>query len=339
MAGRTNERVFNGTQKVAILLMQVGKENAIQVLRQLREAEISEIMSEVARLQNLEPEEIEGVLGEFREVYKARARFAQGGYETARELLEASLGSEKAEEILDNLGVTLVAAPFEFLRRADARQVLSYLQEEHPQTIALVLAHMNPTAGAMVLSALPEELQREVAERVAKMDRTSPEVIEHVEAILERKLSTVIQQSDFSTAGGIQTLVDILNNSDRTTERLILDGLERNDPQVADDVRSRMFVFEDIVTLDDRSVQMVLRSVDAKELSVALKGVDEKVSDKIMRNMSERAAANLADEIKLLGPVKLKTVEEAQAAVVRVIRTLEEAGQIVMSRGSDELVV
>jgi flagellar motor switch protein FliG len=335
----TTERGFTGVQKAAIFIMQVGKDHAAQILRSMREAEITEIITEIARMSHLEGNETEAVLSEFRDTYIARSHIAQGGYDTAKEILEASLGAAKADEILENLGVTLVAAPFEFLRRADSRQVLSYLQDEHPQTIALVLAHMAPAGGAMVMSALPEQLQRDVAERIAKMDRTSPDVIEHVEAILERKLSTVIQQADFSSAGGIQSLVDILNNSDRATERLILEGLEHNDPQLADDVRSRMFVFEDVVTLEDRSVQLVLRSVDAKELALALKGVDEKVRDKIMRNMSERAAANLAEEITLLGPVKLKTVEEAQAAVVRIIRTLEESGQIVMSRGSDELVV
>lgn len=334
-----NPRGFTGVQKAAIVLMQLGKDRAATILRQLREQEISEIMAEVARLQYLEAEEIEQVLAEFKDTFIARSHIAQGGYDTARELLEASVGPEKATEILENLGVTLVAAPFEFLRRADSRQVLSYLQDEHPQTIALVLAHMHSEAGALVLSALPEDLQGDVAERIARMDRTSPEVIEHVEAILERKLSTVIQQADFSSAGGIQTLVDILNRSDRTTERLILDGLEHNDPTLADEVRSRMFVFEDITTLDDRSVQLVLRQVDAKELAIALKGVDAKVRDKILNNMSERAAANLSEEITLLGPVKLKTVEESQAAVVRVIRALEESGQIVMSRGADELVV
>jgi flagellar motor switch protein FliG len=330
---------FTGTQKAAILLMQVGKERAAMVLRALREQEVAEIMAEVARLHHLELEEIEEVLSEFQDIHTARAHIAQGGYSTARELLEASFGGNKADEILDNLGVTMVAAPFEFLRRADTRQVLTYLQDEHPQTIALVLAHMHPDSAAMVLSSLPDELQSDVALRVAKMDRTSPEVIEQVEAILERKLSTVIQQSDFAQAGGLQTLVDILNSSDRTTERLILEGLESEDSELAEEVRNRMFVFEDIVHLDDRSVQLVLRSVDAKELAVALKGVDQKVRTKVMKNMSERAAANLAEEIQLLGPIKLKTVEEAQAGIVRVIRTLEEAGQIDMSRGSDELVV
>jgi flagellar motor switch protein FliG len=330
---------FTGTQKAAILLMQAGKERASQVLRSMREQEVAEIMAEVARLHHLEVNEIEEVLNEFQDIYTARSQIAQGGYSTARELLEASFGGQKADEILDNLGVTMVAAPFEFLRRADTRQVLTYLQDEHPQTIALVMAHMNSDAAAMVLSSLPEELQRDVALRVAKMDRTSPEVIEQVEAILERKLSTVIQQSDFAQAGGLQTLVDILNSADRATERLILEGLDNEDSELADEVRNRMFVFEDIDTLDDRSVQLVLRSVDAKELAVALKGVDQKVRNKVMKNMSERAAANLAEEIQLLGPVKLKTVEEAQAGIVRVIRTLEEAGQIDMTRGGDELVV
>ena len=237
---------FTGTQKAAILLMQAGKERAATVLRALREQEVAEIMAEVARLHHLEVNEIEEVLNEFSEIHTARVHVAQGGYSTARELLEASFGGSKADEILDNLGVTMVAAPFEFLRRADTRQVLTYLQDEHPQTIALVLAHMHPDAGAMVLSSLPEELQRDVALRIAKMDRTSPEVIEQVEAILERKLSTVIQQSDFAQAGGLQTLVDILNSSDRTTERLILEGLETEDGELADEVRNRMFVFEDI---------------------------------------------------------------------------------------------
>src|SRR4051794_5929223 len=216
--------------------MQIGKERAAPVLRALREQEVSEIMAEVARLQDLEKGAILEVLNEFREVFIARAHIAQGGYETARELLEASYGGDKAEEILVNLGVTLVAAPFEFLRRTDTRQVLSYLQDEHPQTIALVLAHMHPDAAAMVLSALPEEEQRDVAQRIATMDRTSPEVIEQVEAILEKKLSTVIQQADFAQAGGLQTLVDILNSSDRATERLILEGLENQDAELADEV-------------------------------------------------------------------------------------------------------
>ncbi|MCZ7527708.1 MAG: flagellar motor switch protein FliG [Acidimicrobiia bacterium] len=331
-------RQLNGVQKAAILLMQMGKERSAAVLRQLREAEVSEIMAEVARLESVQPEQVDDILEEFRDRVTARRHVAQGGFDAARELLEESLGTEKAHEILESLGATLVKAPFEFLQRADPRQVLTYLQEEQPQTIALVLAHMNPDSGAMVLGALPEELQRDVARRLATMDRTSPDVIAQLEAILEPKLSSVIQSSDMTNVGGVQCLVDVINRSDRATERLILEGLEQYDPELADEVRSRMFVFEDIVSLDDRSVQLVLRQVDSKELAVALKGVQNVVRDKIMRNMSERAAANLAEEIELLGPMRLKTVEEAQGAVVRVIRALEEAGQIVVSRSSDEFV-
>lgn len=330
---------FTGSEKAAIVILAVGKDLAAPVLRQMREGEVAEIMAEVAKLQHLEPGEVEEVFTEFHDTCVARSHIARGGYSTARDMLEASFGSEKADEMLDHIGVSMVSAPFEFLRRADTRQVLSYLQDEHPQTIALVLAHMASDAAAVVLGGLTEEMQSDIAIRIAKMDRTSPEVIEQVEAILERKLSSVIQQSDLAEAGGLQTLVDILNSSDRTTEKLILDGLAQEDTELAEEVRNRMFVFEDIVLLDDRGVQLVLRSVESKELAMALKGVDNRVRNKVMKNMSERAATNLAEEITLLGPVKLKVVEEAQNAIVRVIRTLDEAGQIEMGRGDEELVM
>jgi len=332
------QRGLTGPQKAAVLLMQVGTERSAKVLRLLREQEVSQIMAEVARLDTVKAESVDAVMSEFNELRTARAHVAQGGFDRARELLEETLGEDKAREILESLGATIVKAPFEFLRRADPRQVLSYLQDEHPQTIALVLAHLNADAGAMVLSALPEELQRDVARRLATMDRTSPEVIAQIEAILEPKLSSLVQQQDMSVVGGVQALVDILNRSDRATERLIFEGLERDNPELADEVRGRMFVFEDIVSLDDRSIQLVLRQVDSKELAVALKGVAPNVRQKIMSNMSERASANLDEEIELLGPMRLKTVEEAQGAVVRVIRALEEAGQIVVTRSNEEFV-
>jgi flagellar motor switch protein FliG len=330
---------LSGPQKAAVFLMQLGKDRSALVLRSMRESEVQEIMAEVARLDAVQPEMIDEVVGEFCNRLEARAHVARGGVERARELLEESLGAEKAQEILENLGASFVRVPFQFLRKADPRQVLTYLSDEHPQTIALVLAHLHPDAASMVLSSLPDERQREVARRLATMDRTSPEVIEQVEAILEPKFSSIIQQQDMSNVGGVQALVDILNRSDRATERLILEGLERDNPDLADEVRSRMFVFEDIVQLDDRSVQLILRQVDSKDLAVALKGVQHVVREKIMKNMSQRAAQNLDEEIELLGPVRLKTVEEAQGAVVRVIRALEEAGQIVLSRSNDEFVV
>ncbi len=333
-----NPLELTGVQKVAVLLMQMDKERSAAVLRQMREAEVADIMAEVAQLHRVELEAAQSVLMEFHHLASARAHVANGGLGVARELLVASLGEQKADEILSRLTAVIQRAPFEFVRKADPRQVLQFLQDEHPQTIALVLAHMFPDHAAMVLSGLPETLQRDVARRVATMDSSSPEAIEHVEAILERKLSSVLQATDMSAAGGVQALVDILNRSDRGTERLILEALEYDDVDLADEVRQLMFVFEDIGQLDDRSVQLVLRQVDAKDLAVALKGVRPDVREKILRNMSERAAQNLAEEIDLLGPVRIKAVEEAQASVVRIIRALEEAGQIVLTRGADEYV-
>jgi flagellar motor switch protein FliG len=329
---------LTGIQKAAVLLMQMDKERAAMVLRELRETEVADIMAEVAQMQRVELNAVTQVMTEFHHLAMARVHVASGGLGVARDMLISSLGETKAEEIITRLTAIIQRAPFEFMRKADPRQVLQFLQDEHPQTIALVLAHMYPEHAAMVLSGLHEDLQREVAKRVATMDTTSPEAIEHVEAILERKLSTVLQSADLSTAGGVPALVEILNRSDRGTERLILEALEYEDVELADEVRQLMFVFEDIHQLDDRSVQLVLRQVDAKDLAVALKGVRADVRDKILRNMSERAAANLAEEVDLLGPVRIKAVEEAQAGVVRVIRSLEEAGQIVLTRGADEYV-
>lgn len=332
---------LSGPQKAAIFLLQMGKDRAGKVLKEMRDHEVEELMTEIARLDGVDADTTDAVLDEFRDLASARRYFTQGGMDFAKEVLEASMGSGKSRDVMDRLTASLVEQPFEFLRRADPRQVLSFLTEEHPQTVALVLAHMRTDHAAMVLGGLPEQLQTEVAHRLATMERTSPEVIAQVEEVLERKLSSVLQSSDFTAAGGVQPLVDILNRSDRATERLILDGLETRDADLAEEVRGRMFVFEDITTLDDRSVQIVLREVDAKQLAVALKGVRDDVRQKIMRNMSTRAAANLGEEIDLLGPVRLKTVEEAQGDVVRVIRALEEAGQIVVTRGggTDEFVL
>jgi flagellar motor switch protein FliG len=331
---------LTGPQKAAILLVQLGRERSALVLKSMRESEVEEILAEIARLNGVDTEVVDSVLEEFQELATARRHYGKGGMDFARAVLEASMGPEKAAELLKRMEASLVEMPFEFLRRADARQVLSFLQDEHPQTVALVLAHMRSDQAAVVLSGMPDDLQADVAHRVAVMENTSPEVVRQVEAILERKLSSLLQSTDFSAAGGLQPLIDIINHSDRATERLILEGLERRDPALAEEVRSQMFMFEDIITLDDRSVQMVLRQVDSKELATALKGVKQDVRDKIMSNISERAATNLADEIDMLGPVRLTTVEEAQATIISTIRSLEESGQILLTRGDrDEYVV
>lgn len=331
-------RHLTGPQKSAILLMSMGTEKAAVVLREMREAEITEIMAEVARLQDVSPEVVDAVLEEFDLTARARRHLATGGVEVARELLEASLGHEKTEEIFERLSVAFISAPFEFIRRIDPRMVLSFIRDEHPQTIALVLAHMNPDSAAMVLSGLAEDTQRDVAVRVATMDRTSPDIIAAVEHALERRLSSVAQQSDLSSAGGVSSLVDLLNRSDRATERLIFEGLDDHDSALADEVRSRMFVFEDIISLDDRSIQQILRRVESKDLALALKGVRDEVRQKVLSNMSSRARETLEEDIVILGAVRLTAVEEAQGSVVRIIRELEDAGEIVLVRSTEEFI-
>jgi len=330
---------LTGVRKAAILLVQLGKDASAAILRSLPEHEVEALTAEIARLEGVDVEVLDEVLEEFRGLAKARQYYVQGGVGFAEEILIATMGKDKAQEVMDRLTASLVELPFEFLRRVDAKLILSYLQDEHPQTIALVLAHMQSEQAAIILSGLTSDMQAEVAHRLAIMDRTSPEIVKQVEAHLERRLSTLVQAADSTKVGGLKPLVEIINQSDRTTERMILEGLEKRDLELAEQVRAQMFMFEDIVGLEDRAVQVVLRKVESKDLAVALKGVREDVREKITRNMSERAALALADEISILGPVRLKQVEEAQAVVIRAIRMLEEAGEIVVARGGgDEFV-
>jgi flagellar motor switch protein FliG len=325
---------MSGVRKAAILLVRMGKEHSTRVLAGLRESEVEELSAEIARLDKLEPEVADDVLDEFY-VMATTKHAGVGGMDYARELLEASLGTERASMILDRLQASMTDMPFNFLSHADPRQVLSYVQYEHPQTIALVLAHVPSALASSILSGLSPDVQSDVAHRIAVMDRTSPEVIRQVELALERKLSTVLQPNELSTVGGLQPLVDIINRADRTTERLILEALEARSPEIAEEIRRRMFMFEDITALDDRSVQLVLRQVEPADLATALKGVSDEVRDKVTKNLSERGRENLLEEIDLMGPVKVKMVEEAQTKVVSVIRSLEDSGQIEIQRGGD----
>jgi flagellar motor switch protein FliG len=327
---------MTGLRKAAILLVQMSKDEAAKVLSFLKESEIEELTAEIVRLGTVQTDVADEVVAEFHHMATANKFAGQGGMDFARDLLEASLGREKAGAIVDRLSTVFMDIPFSFLTQADPRQVLSFLQDEHPQTIALVLAHLTATQASQILSGLGPELQADVAHRIAVMDRTSPDIIRQVETTLERKLSSVLAPNDLSSVGGLQPLVDIINRADRATERLILEGLAGRNPELAEEIRSKMFMFEDIVQLDDRSIQLVLRQVETNDLATALKGVRDDVRVKIMKNLSERAAENLADEIELLGPVRLRSVEESQAKVVQAIRTLEESGQIVIRRGDED---
>jgi flagellar motor switch protein FliG len=330
---------LNGLRKAAVLLVQMGKDNAAKILSTMREAEVEELTGEIVRLGFVPSDVVDGVVDEFHTMVVAQRHAAQGGLDFAREMLIESLGRDRADEIVGRLSAVFRDLPFSFLQKADSRQVLSFVQDEHPQTVALVLAHMNAGQASQILSGLTPDLQADVANRIAVMDRTSPDLVRQVEATLERKLSSVLQPADLSSVGGLQPLVEIINRSDRATERMILEGLTERNPELAELVRAQMFVFEDITSLDDRAVQLVLRQVESGDLAIALKGVREDVRGKVMKNMSERAAENLTEEIDLLGPQRLKAVEDAQAKIVQSIRSLEESGQIVITRGDDDQMV
>ena len=281
---------MTGLHKAAVLLVQIGTEYSAKVLKSLHQPEIEELTAEIARLDSIDPDVADAVMGEFKELAVARHYFAQGGLRYAQEVLEATVGPVKAHEIMARQNALLVEMPFEFLRRVDPQMVLTFLQDEHPQTIALVMAHMVPDQAAAVLSGLPEVMQADIAHRLATMDRTSPDIVKQVESQLQRRISTVFQGNESSTVGGLKPLVDIINHSDRNTERLILEGLEARDSSLAEEVRAHMFMFEDILTLEDRMVQILMRQLDVKDLAVALKGVREAVREKFLTNMSERAA-------------------------------------------------
>ena len=325
-----------GVRKAAILLIQMGRDRAAAVLSHLSDSEVEAISAEIARLESISSSETQQVVSEFRDMMTARAHISQGGLSFAQSLLEQSLGADRAKEIIERVKAAAVQMPFQFLHRADPAQLRSFIADEHPQVIALVLAHMTADKASLLLSGLPPAQQAQVAHRIAVMDRTSPEIIRAVESTLERKLSSMLQPAEMSRVGGVDPLVNIINRSDRSTERQIVDGLEALDAALADEVKSRMFMFEDIVSLDDRSVQLVLRQVEGNELALALKGVPDPVRDKITSNLSARAAENLVEEVELLGAVRLTQVEEAQQSIIRTIRQLEEQGQIMVRRGNDD---
>ncbi|MGV8968423.1 MAG: flagellar motor switch protein FliG [Cellulomonas sp.] len=331
---------LSGTQKAAIVLLQLGRERAARVMSRLDESEIDEITAEIVRLENLDPRVADGVMEEFHAVsIVGPSLIARGGLGYAQQLLESSLGPERARSVMDRLSTAMAGQPFEFLQHADARQVLSLLTGEHPQTVALVLAHLRPEHASAILAGLPADTQGEVAHRIALMERAAPDVVAVVAENLQRKASSVLTPQETSAVGGVQPLVEIINRADPGTEKQILEGLEARDVALAEEVRSRMFVFGDIVLLEDRAVQLVLRSVEGGVLAVALKGTSEEVQDKILSNLSERARENIVEEMELLGPTRMSQVEEARAGIVQGIRHLEESGQIVIRRdGEDEYV-
>ncbi|HPT88041.1 MAG TPA: flagellar motor switch protein FliG [Bacillota bacterium] len=334
---RTQE--LSGKQKAAILLVSLGTEVSANIMKSLREDEIEELTMEIANLKRVSTEVKDQVVEEFLQICIAQEYIVTGGIDYARDILEKALGAQKAKEIISKLTATLQIRPFDFARKTEPSQLLNFIQNEHPQTIALVMAYLRPEQAAAILSSLPPLQQVEVARRISTMDRTSPEVLREVELVLEKKLSSFVMH-DFTIAGGIEPMVEILNRVDRGTEKTILEALAEEDPELADEIKSRMFVFEDILSLDNKAVQRFLREVDIKDLGLALKTSSEEVRELIMKNMSKRAAEMLKEDMDLMGPVRLRDVEEAQQKIVNIIRQLEDSGELIISRGKeDQLVV
>ncbi|WP_426473056.1 flagellar motor switch protein FliG [Leptospira borgpetersenii serovar Sejroe] len=330
---------LTGRQKAAVFLIAVGSEVSSEIFKHLREDEIEQITFEIARLDKITPEDKEKVLVEFNELMMAQEFISNGGIDFARGLLEKALGNQKAIDIINRLTSSLQVRPFDFIRRTDPQHLLNFIQNEHPQTIALILSYLDPQKASNILSNLPHTIQAEVAKRIATMDRVSPDVLREVERVLERKLSTLASE-DYTSAGGIDSVVEILNLVDLGTEKTIIEALEEEDPELAEEIKKRMFVFEDIVLLDDRAIQKVMREVDNSDLAKALKSVDTEVQEKIFKNMSKRAANLLREDMDFMGPIRIKDVEDAQQKIVNIIRKLEDAGEIVVARaGEDELVM
>lgn len=330
---------LTGVQKAAILFITLGPEAASGIIKRLSEPEIQKITYEIANITSVKQNQRTEILSEFIEMNKAKDYILEGGFEYAKNILGKALGSQKANEILEKVSeATQQYRPFAIARKADAHQLLNVISNEHPQTIALILCYLQADKAAQIVAELSEDIQTEVAFRVATMDNTSPMVIKEIEKVLNSKLSTVVR-TDMTTLGGVETLVDMLNQVDRTTEKNITEGLEREDPELAEKIKQSMFVFEDVITLDDVSIQRVLREVESKELALALKGCSEEVANAIFKNQSKRASASLKEDIEFLGPVRLMDVEKAQQKIVSIIRRLEDAGEIIISRGGEDAII
>ena len=329
---------YTGIQKAAILLIALGPEKSASIFKHLKEDEIEELTLEIANTRSVSPKTKEDILNEFYQVCLAQQYIAEGGIGYAKELLDNALGAEKAQEVITKLTASLQVRPFEFVRKTDPSQVLNFIQDEHPQTIAMILSYLSASQSAMILGALTPEKQADVAKRIATMDRTSPDIIKEVERVLERKLSSLLNQ-DYTIVGGVDAIVDILNTVDRGTEKHIMESLEIEEPELADEIRKKMFVFEDILLLDDRAIQRVLRDVDNNDLGIALKGANEEVQGVIFKNLSKRLAAMIKEDMEYMGPVRMKDVEEAQQKIVGVIRKLEDSAEIVISRGGGDEII
>ncbi len=329
---------LTGREKAAILLISLGPEKSAQVFKHLKEEEIEAITLEIANISTVLPETKEDVIQEFYQICLAQQYITEGGITYAKQILEKALGESKAFEVISKLTVQLQVRPFDFIRKSDASQILNFIQNEHPQTIALIMSYLKPKQAAQVIAELPPEKQADVARRIALMDRTSPEVIKEVEKALEKKLSSLMTE-DYATVGGVDSVVEILNSVDRSTEKHIMETLEIEDIELSEEIRKKMFVFEDVITLDNRSIQSVLKEVDNKDLAVAMKGSTDALQNAIFSNLSKRLAAMIKEEMDYMGPVRRSDVEEAQQKIVNIIRRMQDTGEIIVSRGGGDDII
>ncbi|PIE77303.1 MAG: flagellar motor switch protein FliG [Clostridiales bacterium] len=330
---------LSGKEKAAVLLIAIGPDQSAKIFSHLKDEEIEELTLQIAGMAKVTSQEKEQVLEEFYQICLAQDFISEGGIEYAQEVLEKAMGAEKALEIVNKLTSSLQVRPFDFVRKADAMQLFNFIQNEHPQTMALILSYLTASQAATILASLPQDKQADVARRIAQMNVTSPEVIKEIESVLEYKLSSVVTQ-DYASAGGVQSVVDILNSVDRSTERHILESLEIQDQSLAEEIKNRMFVFEDVINLDPVAIQRFIREVENSDMALALKSATDEVKDAILDNMSSRMKEMLLEDIEYMGPVRLKDVEQAQQKIVNIIRKLEEAGEIILSRGGgDDIVV
>jgi flagellar motor switch protein FliG len=338
-APRVDTSSISGPQKAAIVMVALGSSASSQIFKNLDESEVEKLTTAIAQLDNITPEIREAVLEEFHNIAMAQQFISQGGIDYAREILEQALGPRKAKEILEKVQQSIRTTGFNLLENVDPKQLVNFIQKEHPQTIALLLAHMEPANAAPIISALPQELQVDVATRIATMESISPETLDQVEEVLVGQVKSLFG-GDVSEIGGVKSVAEMLNNVDRGAEKNILGNLERENPELATEIKNLMFVFEDVMLLDDRSMQRVLKEIDTKELSMALKGASDGLQEKFFRNMSSRASEMIREEMEYMGPIRLKDVEEVQQRIVDVIRRLEEDGEIIISgRGGEEEIV
>jgi flagellar motor switch protein FliG len=337
--GLAGQERFSPKEKAAILMIMLGKEYAARVFKYLSEEEVEQLTLSITSMRRVEPEIKEEVLTEFIQMCIAQKYISEGGIEYARDILDRAFGPESANDLIMKLSSSLRVKPFDFIRKADSAQVLNFIQNEHPQTIALILSYIDPKNSAAILASLPLEIQTSVIARIANMGITSPEYIKETERVLEKKLST-LNFGDTTSAGGIDSLVKILNSVDRGTERHLLEALEETDAELVEEIRKRMFVFEDIVKLSNQAIQRVLKEIDNRDLAVALKGSTPEVAKVIYSNISTRLQEMIKEDIEVMGPVRVRDVEEAQQKIVNTIRQLDDSGEIIIQRsGEDDVIV